>query len=124
MATHMTCSRSVCDPSVALLPSEPSRDVGDTLDPQSPDLHTPMPLEHIDPSLSLLAEPISLQEELLILCCQMALIQEKLECSAPMALPAQPPLPPVPAMPPLGQMQPLENCEVFPQSTWETSTLR
>ena len=70
MATHMTHLHSVYKPSVALLQTDltnRSMNVGHTLDSQSPDLCTPTPLERINPLLSLLDRPISLQEELLTL---------------------------------------------------------
>ena len=97
MATCVTRSRSVHEPCVALPQTDltdGSVNVGDTPDPQSPDLHTATPLECIDTSLSPLAGPISLQEELLALHCQMAVMQEKLDCAEtsvqPSILPAQP----------------------------------
>ena len=78
----MTCLRSVHEPSVVLLQTDltdGSMNVGNILDSQSPDLCTPTPLEYIDPLLSPLGGPISLQEELLILHRRMAVMQEKLD---------------------------------------------
>ena len=62
MATHMTCSHPVREPSVALLQTDlmdRSTNVGDTSDFQSSDTHTPTLLEYLDPLLSLLPGPIS-----------------------------------------------------------------
>src|SRR5262245_23819668 len=94
MATRITHSRSMCKPSVALLQTnftDRSANMGDTPDPQSPDPCTPTPLKRINPLLSLLVEPISLQEELLALYHQMAVMQEKLNCAE---ISAWPPVPP------------------------------
>ena len=70
MATCMTRSRPVHEPSVALLQTDltdGSTNVGDTPDPQSPNPHTPTPLECLDPLLSLLPNQLSGRKHILAL---------------------------------------------------------